>query len=586
MIADLNGMGNYFQWSVVTVSEANLIVVVVMLFIFLLAIVAPFPRGESVGPEEEPTTHPGARTNAPAHLGWTGRLREVWLRVLPPGKLLPDTQPAYVASWVYVFGVASLASLVVVIASGVVIAMGGVDWWHTSSVGHFVNSLHLWSVELFMAFMVIHLWAKFWMAAWRGGRAKTWMTGLVAFSVSVVEALTGYLSQQNFDSQWVATNGKDAFNAAGVGAFFNLMNFGQMLLWHVVLLPLFLIAVVGGHILLVRAKGVVRPLAMRHEVAPGGSWLATWRARRAADAAAWKGPRRRYDIVKEGSIATVIALVATFVLAGVFSSPDDPPVTIQSWALVQPGDFVGTAASELDGTSETAMYGPPYSNGSSSVQTAVVSWQKLAGIRIPLDPAQDFVLSPLSKLAPVDPSLAGALATYNGASSEQQNTWVTAFMTAFPNARFTQGNMIVPGTGFGPVPVLLGTELKLAQAGALDSDLVKNVGFYGTDFTKPLLLLEDGTYFASVAEAKHLTGMQWGVTNETGNYPGQPWLWLYQLWYQVGPMSTSANVDILAIYLTTAVMLGLMLVPFLPGIRDLPRWIRIHELIWRRSGAR
>ena len=27
--------------------------------------------------------------------------------------------------------------------------------------------------------------------------------------------------------------------------------------------------------------------------------------------------------------------------------------------------------------------------------------------------------------------------------------------------------------------------------------------------------------------------------------------------------------------------LGLLLVPFLPGIRSLPRWIPIHRLIWR-----
>ena len=49
--------------------------------------------------------------------------------------------------------------------------LGGSAWWHTSSVGHFVNSMHLWSVELFFVTMVIHLWGKFWMAAWRGKRA-------------------------------------------------------------------------------------------------------------------------------------------------------------------------------------------------------------------------------------------------------------------------------------------------------------------------------------------------------------------------------------------------------------------------------
>src|SRR5665213_1542893 len=120
--------------------------------------------------------------------------------------------------------------------------------------------MHLWSVELFMSFMVIHLWGKFWMAAWRGRRVLTWVTGVIAFAASVVECFTGYLSQQNFDSQWISTNGKDAINAVGLGAFFNLMNFGQMLLWHVVLIPIVLIALVGAHVLLVRVHGVSHPL--------------------------------------------------------------------------------------------------------------------------------------------------------------------------------------------------------------------------------------------------------------------------------------------------------------------------------------
>jgi hypothetical protein len=73
--------------------------------------------------------------------------------------------------------------------------------------------------------------------------------------------------------------------------------------------------------------------------------------------------------------------------------------------------------------------------------------------------------------------------------------------------------------------------------------------------------------------------------NETGSYPGQPWLWLYQLWYHVPPFSTSlaANVDIWAVYLTGIATLLLLLVPFIPGLRDIPRWIPVHRLIWRRA---
>ncbi|HWD07796.1 MAG TPA: cytochrome b N-terminal domain-containing protein [Actinomycetota bacterium] len=190
---------------------------------------------------------------------WTGRLREVVAAALPPEQLLPDRQPAYVASWIYVFGVLTLAGLVCAIVSGAILALEGVAWWHTSSVGHFVNSLHLWSVELFFFCMVIHLWGKFFMAAWRGRRALTWVTGVLAFVGSIATAFTGYLVQSNFDSQWISAQAKDGINASGLGAFFNVLNAGQMLLWHVVLLPLVIVALVAAHVLLVRRRGVVPP---------------------------------------------------------------------------------------------------------------------------------------------------------------------------------------------------------------------------------------------------------------------------------------------------------------------------------------
>jgi ubiquinol-cytochrome c reductase cytochrome b subunit len=198
--------------------------------------------------------------DVPGESSWTVRLRERLTGVVPPGEALPDKQPAYVASWIYVFGVLTLAALAVVLVSGALLAVGGATWWHVSSLGHFVNSLHLWSVELFFAFMVVHLWGKFWMAAWRGRRGLTWVTGVVAFVASIGTAFTGYLSQSNFDSQWIGAEGKDGINAIGVGAWFNVLNPGQMLLWHVVLLPLTVGAVVVLHIVLVRRHGVVPPI--------------------------------------------------------------------------------------------------------------------------------------------------------------------------------------------------------------------------------------------------------------------------------------------------------------------------------------
>jgi HSP20 family molecular chaperone IbpA len=458
---DLNSPGRYLTWSIFTVSEANLVLIAVMIAIFGIALLAPFPgrhRGLAAtadtesGAAPEPAGATSGDDDADARM-WTARLRRRALALLPPGKLLPDRQPAYVASWVYVFGVATLAALGMAIVSGFALALGGTDWWHANPVSHFFNSLHLWSVELFMAFMVIHLWGKFWMAAWRGRRALTWITGVIAFGAAVVECFTGYLSQQNFDSQWIATNGKDAFNAVGVGAFFNLMNFGQMLLWHVVLIPIILIALVGAHVLMVRVRGVSHPLeaAMpRFKLTSPRSWLGTAserRAARAADAAPWRGPTRRYDILKEGTIAGLVVLIVTFGLAGLLSSPDVPPVTVQSWAQVAPADFLGTAAAELDGTSLTATYGPPYNtNGSpQSEGFAPANW---FGVTQPINSAQTFVISPLSKTAPVNQPLAAALAVYNAASPAQQQTWAANYGKAVTKVKFTGGNP--PGPGPGP----------------------------------------------------------------------------------------------------------------------------------------
>ena len=206
------------------------------------------------------TTVPRAVAPPPDNASWTVRLRGRIGGLVPAGEALPDSQPSYVSSWIYVFGVLTLAALTLVLGSGIVLTVGGSAWWHVSSVGHFVNSLHLWSVELFFMFMVIHLWGKFWMAAWRGRRTMTWVTGVVAFVASIGTAFTGYLSQSNFDSQWIGAEGKDGINAIGAGAFFNVLNPEQMLLWHAVLLPLLVGALTVIHILLVRRHGVVPPI--------------------------------------------------------------------------------------------------------------------------------------------------------------------------------------------------------------------------------------------------------------------------------------------------------------------------------------
>jgi len=191
---------------------------------------------------------------------WTVKSRRFLQHRLPLEHLLPDRQPAYVGSWVYVFGVVTIGSLIWVVVSGVVLSFFGPQWWHVSGIGRFVNSIHFWSVQMFFVFMVLHLWGQYFAAGWRDGRARTWVIGVVIFAVSVVTAFTGYLAQQNFDSQWIAVNAKDALNSTGAGAFFDVLNFGQMYGLHIMLFPILVTILVALHVIEVRIRGVVKPI--------------------------------------------------------------------------------------------------------------------------------------------------------------------------------------------------------------------------------------------------------------------------------------------------------------------------------------
>jgi quinol-cytochrome oxidoreductase complex cytochrome b subunit len=173
---------------------------------------------------------------------------------------LPTQMPVYVNSVVYLFGVTILSALSALIATGVVMCLFGPGWYHGSRVGHFVNSLHFWSVQVFFAALVLHLASKYLMAAWRDGRWKTWMAGVLAFGVAVFTGLTGFLSQTNWDSQWIAVQAKDGMNALGIGAFFNTMNTGQALTLHIAVLPFVLVLLVAVHLFFIRREGPVRPL--------------------------------------------------------------------------------------------------------------------------------------------------------------------------------------------------------------------------------------------------------------------------------------------------------------------------------------
>jgi hypothetical protein len=298
-------------------------------------------------------------------------------------------------------------------------------------------------------------------------------------------------------------------------------------------------------------------------------------------------PTRPYDLVKEFVIALVVVLALSAGLAAIFSSPDEKAITMSAWAKADPDNLVSTAAGELAGTTTSAAYGAPYNNAAEGQKVLGVPLQKLGGVRVPVDSA-DLVLGPLSNVQG-NPALSTAVATWKAATPEQRTKWATDYTDAIGTAA-ADGE---PATGaggeiakvkpgdYGPVPALSAGLLELAKTGGLEGALTSSGNFYGGDQTRSLLLLSDGAYLEDLAVAQNLAGDQWGMMNEAGNAPGQPWMWLYTFWYQVKPFSTSDNADAEVWALMMLLTALLTFLPFIPGLRSIPRWIPIHRLIWR-----
>jgi hypothetical protein len=291
-------------------------------------------------------------------------------------------------------------------------------------------------------------------------------------------------------------------------------------------------------------------------------------------------PMVSYDLVKELFLAAVGIGILVLGLAFVASSPDVPAVTIQTWAMADPVDFVTTATAELAGTSASAAYGPPYSNGSDAVQNVgPFSPQGFMGDALHLDTPNEFVLGPLSVAAPGDADVA----RYQAATPVQQQAWLTAYTSALDKATVQNGSVVVSGGDYGPVQAMVDHLLAIAKSGNLDGILLRSGRLYETNYSAPLLFMGDGTYLAGLAKDQHLLGGQWGMMNETGSYPGQAWLAPVSFFYQIPPWNTSASADLLI--LLTVTLLGLLLAfaPWIPIVRDIPRWIPVHRLIWRHA---
>jgi hypothetical protein len=77
------------------------------------------------------------------------------------------------------------------------------------------------------------------------------------------------------------------------------------------------------------------------------------------------------------------------------------------------------------------------------------------------------------------------------------------------------------------------------------------------------------------------TGSRTRTTHERRTGRRRAQLDVRGFWYQVKPFSTSENADTQVWALMMVLTLGLMFLPWIPGLRSVPRLLPVHRLSWR-----
>lgn len=293
-------------------------------------------------------------------------------------------------------------------------------------------------------------------------------------------------------------------------------------------------------------------------------------------------PMKPYDLLREGLVAFFLVAVVIVALSAFFGSPDYPTVRGEDVAKLQPIAYLKTSANILAGNSSIQSYGPPYTSDTDNAQQVLgITPANWFGVTIPIDPTQDLVLSPLERVAVLNQDVASALRIYESSTPDQQQAWSKSYLAALDEATVVDGVVQVPSSDYGPVGVLMNGMLDLGRAGLLEGALESNplLPFTVTNTRSLLFFQEDIDH--SVAETLNMLGRQWGITHETGPWPGAWWLWLYTFLYQIPPMSESPNGDLQVGVIMAVFFLVLLFLPFIPVLNRLPRWLGVYRLIWR-----
>jgi hypothetical protein len=130
---------------------------------------------------------------------------------------------------------------------------------------------------------------------------------------------------------------------------------------------------------------------------------------------------------------------------------------------------------------------------------------------------------------------------------------------------------------FGPVPALVEADLYLAQGGYLEQYL--QAVDPGHSFHLTNIWLYDHPNLLGTAVAQGLTDDQWGMVKERG-FPVGPWyLFVPAVFHVYFPAGATGPGFVLWNLAFAAILL--FVVPLVPGVRSLPKYLKLYRFIYR-----
>jgi len=138
--------------------------------------------------------------------------------------------------------------------------------------GWLVRSMHCWSAHMMILSLVTHMFSTMVLKAYRPPRELTWITGFLLFALALGFGFSGYLLPWNELAFFATAVGTDSMKAVPVigdwlvqvmrgGTDVSINTLYRFFALHVVVLPLFTVGIVSGHLIFIQRQGMAPPMA-------------------------------------------------------------------------------------------------------------------------------------------------------------------------------------------------------------------------------------------------------------------------------------------------------------------------------------